>query len=139
MKKILFLFAMIFTCMVSYAQADKESNEKGPKIKFEEKTHDFGKFSESNPKVSCVFNFTNVGDKPLVIPQAIAACGCTAPSYTKEPVMPGEKGSIKVVYNGRGRYPGFFKKTIRIRTNGTPEVTTLYIQGEMTPKEETAE
>ena len=104
-------------------------------IKFEKVTHDFGKFSESSPKVSCVFKFTNIGDQPLVINQAVASCGCTVPQYTKTPVKPGEKGSLTVTYNGRGRFPGHFKKTITVRTNGDPAMLRLYIEGTMTEAE----
>ena len=92
---------------------------------------DFGKFSESSPKVSYVFTYTNVGDSPLIINQAMASCGCTVPEYTKQPVMPGQKGEIKVTYNGTGRFPGHFKKSITIRTNGVVEMTRLYIEGDM--------
>lgn len=46
--------------------------------------------------------------------------------------MPGEKGELKVAYNGAGRFPYHFKKTITVRTNGVPEVVRLYIEGDMT-------
>ena len=69
---------------------------------------------------------------PLVINQAIASCGCTVPEYTKTPIQPGEKGEIKVTYNGTGKFPGHFKKSITVRTNGAVEMTRLYIEGDMT-------
>ena len=74
----------------------------------------------------------DTGDKPLVITQAVASCGCTVPTYTKQPIQPGEKGELKVTYNGAGKFPGKFKKSITVRTNGTPEMTRLYVEGEMT-------
>ncbi len=120
----------MLVCGIVYAQAQA-------KIKFEKLTHDFGTFVESENVQKCTFTFTNVGDKPLVINQAVASCGCTVPKYTKTPVQPGEKGTISVTYNGRGRFPGHFKKTITVRTNGVPEMTRLYIEGTM--KEETKE
>lgn len=101
-------------------------------IKFEKTSHNFGNFSEKDGAQSCVFKFVNCGDQPLVINQAVASCGCTVPTYTKKPVMPGESGEISVKYNGAGRYPGHFKKTITIRTNGKKEMVRLYIEGEMT-------
>ena len=78
-----------------------------------------------------IFTFTNVGDAPLVINQAIASCGCTIPSYTKAPIQPGQKGQIKVTYNGEGKFPGHFKKSITVRTNAKTEMTRLYIEGVM--------
>lgn len=125
MKKIL-LMALMLVCSITAATAQKQAE-----IKFEKTTHNFGKFSESEPVVSCVFVFQNVGETPLVVNQAIASCGCTVPEYTKAPIQPGQKGEIKVTYNGTGKFPGHFKKSITIRTNGTTEMTRLYIEGDM--------
>lgn len=123
MKKVLLSLAlMISGVCAALGQAQ---------IKFDKLTYDFGTFSESNPVQKCTFTFTNVGDKPLVINQALAACGCTVPTYTKSPIKPGEKGVITVTYNGKGKWPGHFKKVITVRSNGVPEMTRLYIEGEM--------
>lgn len=128
MKKILMTALLLVAGItMTFAQA---------KISFEKLSFNFGTFSESNPVQKCVFTFTNSGDKPLVINQAVASCGCTVPQYTKAPVKPGEKGTISVTYNGKGKFPGHFKKTITIRTNGVPEMTRLYIEGEMTEAKE---
>ena len=110
--------------------------QKPAQIKFEKTTHNFGTFSESSPQVSCTFAFTNVGEQPLVINQAVASCGCTVPEYTKDHIKPGEKGEIKVTYNGTGKFPGHFKKSITVRTNGAVEMTRLYIEGDMTEAKE---
>ena len=126
MKKILVLTMLLF-CGMIVAMAQKPAE-----IKFDKLTHDFGTFSEKNPVVSCTFSFTNVGESPLIINQAVASCGCTVPEYTKTPIQPGEKGEIKVTYNGTGKFPGHFKKSITVRTNGAVEMTRLYIEGEMT-------
>jgi hypothetical protein len=126
MKKILVLTMLLF-CGMSVALAQKPAE-----IKFDKLTHNFGTFSEKEPVVSCTFSFTNVGESPLIINQAVASCGCTVPEYTKTPIQPGEKGEIKVTYNGTGKFPGHFKKSITVRTNGAVEMTRLYIEGEMT-------
>jgi len=123
MKKILMIALMLVASMnIAFAQAQ---------IKFDKLTYDFGNFSESSAVQKCNFSFTNVGDQPLVINQAVASCGCTVPTYTKTPIKPGEKGSIVVTYNGKGKFPGHFKKTITVRTNGVPEMTRLYVEGNM--------
>lgn len=121
----------MFVCSLSVAFAQNAADNKKAEIKFDKTTHNFGKFSESSPKVSCEFTFTNVGGAPLIINQAVASCGCTVPQYTKTPVMPGQKGKIKVTYNGAGRFPGHFKKSITVRTNGVVEMTRLYVEGDM--------
>jgi hypothetical protein len=128
MKKTLFLLMLLFIG-VTYASAQKQAE-----ITFDKTTHDFGTFSEDSPKVRCEFSFTNTGNAPLVINQAVASCGCTIPDYTKEPIMPGKKGTIMVTYNGAGKYPGEFRKSITVRSNAKVELVRLYIKGEMTPK-----
>ena len=128
MKKILFLTVMVLCSMITFAQTAEKSQAE---IRFEKLTHDFGTFPDSSHKVTCVFNFTNVGTLPLVINQAIASCGCTVPEYPKTPIKPGEKGQIKVTYNGAGKFPGHFKKSITVRTNGAVEMTRLYVEGTM--------
>lgn len=122
------LMAILLVASIGFASAQ----DKQAQIKFDQVTQNFGEFSESNPVQECTFTFTNVGDAPLVINQAVASCGCTVPAYTKEPVMPGKTGTIKVTYNGKGKFPGHFKKSITVRTNGQPEMTRLYIEGTMT-------
>ena len=124
MKKI-FLLLMMLASLVAYAQQEQ------PEIKFDKTVHNFGTFSEKTPVQTAVFAFTNIGKAPLIINQAIASCGCTIPSYTKEPIMPGEKGTVKVTYNDKGKFPGHFKKSITIRTNGKVEMVRLYIEGDM--------
>ena len=120
------MITMMLVACFTMANAQQQAQ-----IKFDKETYDFGTFNEQNPEQVCVFTFTNVGNAPLIINQAVASCGCTVPSYTKTPIQPGKKGEIKVTYNGKGKFPGHFKKTITIRTNGVPEMTRLYIEGVM--------
>lgn len=100
-------------------------------ITFDTLRHDFGKFSKNAPIVKCQFKFTNTGTAPLIIHQAFASCGCTVPTYSKEPVKPGESGVINVEYNGTDKFPGHFQKTVTIRSNAISEVTRLTIEGTM--------
>ena len=130
MKKVL-LMAMMLICGLTFATAQKQAE-----IKFDKLTHDFGKFSDKDPVVSCTFTFQNVGETPLIINQAIASCGCTNPEYPKDTIAPGGKGEIKVTYNGTGKLPGHFKKSITVRTNGVVEMTRLYVEGDMEEKSE---
>lgn len=126
MKKVTLLALLMMGFTSAFAQAE---------LTFEKTTHDFGTFSEEDPVVTTTFKFKNTGDTPLVIHQAIASCGCTVPEYTKEPIKPGAKGEIKVTYNGAGRFPGKFRKTITIHSNADNELVRLYIKGDMNPKD----
>ncbi len=131
MKHILFTIMLLLGCATFANAQDAKAS-----IKFEQLKVDFGTFSESEPVQKGVFRFTNEGTAPLVIHQAVASCGCTVPEYTKEPIQPGESGQINVTYNGKGKFPGHFKKTITIRTNGDPEMTRVFVEGTMTEKTE---
>ena len=125
MKKII-LFTLLLISGITTAMAQKPAE-----IKFDSLTYDFGKFSVEDPIKTCKFTFTNIGEQPLVINQAVASCGCTVPKYTKEPIPAGKSGEIEVTYNGAGKALGHFKKSITVRTNGKVEITRLYIEGEM--------
>lgn len=127
MRKILFFIFLI--AGIGYASA-----QSGAEIKFDKTTYDFGTFSENSPKVTGSFTFTNIGDAPLVIHQAVASCGCAVPEYTKEPILPGKSGKITVTYDGTGKFPGHFKKSITLRTNAKTEMIRLFIEGDMTAK-----
>ena len=144
MKRLFFLSMLAFLCMgatTANAQTNKKTAakqavmqqaDKAAEIKFDTLFYDFGTFSEKSPVVKCSFRFTNTGDAPLVIHQAIASCGCTVPTYTKTPIKPGESGTIDVTYNGKGKFPGRFKKNISVRTNAkNSELVKLTIEGNM--------
>ena len=103
MKKIILSALLVLAATIgvqaqtqktSVSVASAQSAAKAAEIKFDTLSHDFGIFSEKDPIVQCTFTFTNVGTAPLIIHQAIASCGCTVPTYTKDPIKPGEKGSI---------------------------------------------
>lgn len=99
-------------------------------IKFDKEVIDFGKFDKNKVQV-CEFEFTNTGNKPLVIHQAYGTCGCTVPAAPKDPIKPGEKGKIQVKYNGKQFFKGFFRKMITVRSNATNNLVRIYIQGTM--------
>ena len=126
LKRLFGTLCLLFVISIAaFAQAGKAE------IKFDKTSHNFGQFSEKQPIQKCTFTFTHTGTAPLVITQAIASCGCTVPAYTKTPILPGKKGEITVTYNGTGKFPGHFKKTITVRSNATTEMTRLQVEGDM--------
>lgn len=68
------------------------------------------------------FKFTNTGSGPLVISGAKGSCGCTVPSYPKEPIMPGESEYIKVKYDTKRT--GAYTKYVTLTTNSKSNPTT---------------
>ena len=106
-----------------------ESKGALPIISFEETEHNFGKIIEGET-VSFSFVFTNTGTVDLVIADVSTSCGCTVPSYPKAAIKPGEKGTIKIAFNSRGR-KGFQNKTIVVVANTQPNVKQLKIKAQV--------
>lgn len=103
----------------------------GPGIKFEKTVHDYGTI-EQGANGDCEFVFENNGTEPLILSNVRSSCGCTVPSWPREPIMPGKKSSIKVHYDTNR--VGGISKSITVSTNGNPERVVLSIRGSVTPK-----
>ena len=127
-KRLIIAFLAIFMVAIASMADDKYAE-----ATFATKSHDFGTIKEEGGPVSCTFEFTNTGNKPLLIIDATASCGCTRPEYPSKPIKPGKKGKIKVTFSPIGR-PGAFNKTVKIKTNGKDRTTNLHIEGTVIPK-----
>jgi hypothetical protein len=114
--------------------APPAANPNAATLKFNtEETYSFGEIPEG-PQVTHEFKFTNVGKEPLVLTNVRASCGCTTPSWPKEPVLPGKDAIILVTYNTQGR-PGPFNKSITITSNADEPNKVIYIKGEVVKAE----
>lgn len=114
--------------------------EEEPKtsLKFDISEYDFGKIAEDE-EVSHVFKFTNTGEHPLIISEARGSCGCTVPFFPKVPIMPGESSEIEVAFDPKGK-SGVQRKTVTIRANTSPALTTVNIVAQvLIPETDTAE
>jgi len=100
-----------------------------PSFKFEEESHDFKKIMQGET-VSYPFKFRNVGKSDLVISDVSTSCGCTVPSFPKNPIHPGQDGIIKVSFNSAGKH-GFQNKNIVIVANTQPNTFILRIKAEV--------
>ena len=105
---------------------------KAPEFKFNESKIDFGEIFQGDI-VEHSFEFTNIGDTPLVISKIITTCGCTAPTWPKEPIHPGEKGKIKIVFNSTGKI-GRQNKVATILSNTSNQKDRLLIVANIIPK-----
>jgi hypothetical protein len=95
-------------------------------VQFAETEFDFGKMKQGD-QVEHVFKFTNTGSEPLIIEDAKGSCGCTVPSYPKEPVAPGAQGEILVKFNSAGKSNNQ-QKTVTLTANTNPITTVLTIK-----------
>ncbi|HLA56818.1 MAG TPA: DUF1573 domain-containing protein [Flavobacterium sp.] len=140
MKKIVMLAMLtVLGVTVSHAQAAKSTKKatkvetpkvEGAGIVFESETIDYGTIPH-NADGKREFVFTNNGNKPLIISNAVGSCGCTVPTWPKEPIAPGAKGVIGVKY-ATDRV-GAFTKTVTLTTNVTEPTKVLTIKGNVLP------
>lgn len=113
--------------------AQDMNSEGTPQFSFEEETHNFGKIKEGKV-AKHDFTFTNSGDAPLIITNASGSCGCTVPQWPREPIAPGETGTIHVEFSSEGR-TGNQNKQVTISANTQPNKKILRISAEVEPKE----
>ena len=106
MKKII-LFVVVLVSGIGFSQA---------KIEFKDKdnTIDYGTVSKDNDSGIRTFEFTNTGNEPLILTNVKSTCGCTIPTFSKDPILPGKTGKIEVKYNMN---PGPIVKTITVESN----------------------
>ena len=144
MKKIFLLATLtILSVTTSNAQAAKKETKKAvtakvetPKVEgasmvFVSETIDYGTIAH-NADGKREFVFTNNGNKPLIISNAAGSCGCTVPTYPKEPIAPGAKAVIGVKY-ATDRV-GAFTKTVTVSSNAEGQPSkVLTIKGTVLP------
>jgi len=104
-----------------------EGNDGIGKMDFEETVFDFGKIKEGDV-VKHVFKFKNTGTSPVILSQVSASCGCTTPTYTTTPILPGKEGEIAVEFNSDGQV-GQQQKIITIASNAESNITTVQLKG----------
>jgi hypothetical protein len=109
------------------ATASGEENIPVSAIKFDQDTFNFGTVMEGE-RVSHAFSFTNTGKNALVISKAIGSCGCTVPEWPKEPIAPGGKGKIDVVFNSERRV-GKASKDVTVYANTEPATSKVTLKG----------
>ena len=127
MKKLFFIAAAFIVTAGAMAQTKPDDV-----AKFNTSKYDFGKVKQNVPAVYS-FEITNTSDKPLVIENAHATCGCTVPEYQKDPILPGKTAKIKVQYNAANG--GQFDKTVFVKLAGVDQEKSLGITGEVLPAE----
>ncbi len=140
MKKII-LFLLTVSSIISCDVNRKDKTADNPEIQkvlalkdsttvqIIDTAYDFGKVTDGE-KVEYSYRFRNTGTKPLVIVQATASCGCTVPQKPEKPILPGEIGFIKIVFDSKGRV-GNAHKTITVLSNANPEFPPLILTGEV--------
>jgi len=143
MKKTVFLLALILVASTTlFAQTDKPvltnvANEEANKasFKFAEETFNFGTIKQGDV-INHDFEFTNTGKEPLVISSAAGSCGCTVPTWPKDPIAPGAKAVVKVTFNSAGKQ-GMQDKTVTLQSNAKQSPMVIHLTGTVDKPAET--
>ncbi|PVW16967.1 DUF1573 domain-containing protein [Marixanthomonas spongiae] len=117
MKKLALIAFVALFGLAANAQA---------KFEFKSETIDYGEIAKGSDGVR-VFEFTNVGDAPLVVTDVKSSCGCTVPKKPEKAVAPGETGEIQVEYDTKRVGP--IRKTVTVYSNADQPVKALKIKG----------
>ena len=128
MKKLIIFSAIISMFFFAKAQntsVDKNSTN-GPKIEFVKTIHDYGTLKKASDG-SCEFAFKNTGNEPLILSNVTSTCGCTVPTWPKEPILPGQGGTIRVMYDTKK--VGTISKSIKVTSNAITNAVDLQIKG----------
>lgn len=130
MKKLGLLFTVFALVFAFNANAQEAKN--GAEITFKEKSIDFGDITQGD-KVSHTFELTNSGTAPLVISNVAATCGCTIPSWPKEPIAPGKTAEIQVSFNSTGKM-GKQNSVVRVYSNAAEPIEKVSLISNVLPK-----
>lgn len=139
MKYLILALLALSTCgtLVAQSTADatnlkktepKAKKKAAPALIWDKIEHDFGAIPQGKP-VTAVFKVKNKSKSPLIFTSVNATCGCTTPSYTKEPIAPGKSGEITATYNALA--PGDFTKQVTVITNLSDEQVVLRLKGKV--------
>ncbi|WP_124981130.1 DUF1573 domain-containing protein [Nonlabens xiamenensis] len=129
--------AKIDEANLTAAAESKEVAGDFPVMTFEEVEYDFGTVEEGTV-VEHEYKFTNTGNAPLIVVNAKGSCGCTVPTWSKEPIAPGAEGSMLVKFNTNGK-PNAQTKTVTIKANTEKGTESIRIKGFVTPRAKTGQ
>lgn len=135
-KTILSLGLLLCTAAFSFAQDQAKTEtaaavQNPEALKFISEIYDFGNIPQNKP-AEHEFTFTNTGKEPIILQRVQPSCGCTSPSYSKDPILPGKTGSVKATYNAAAA--GHFSKTITVFSNIGTRVLTIKGNVEKAPE-----
>jgi hypothetical protein len=134
--KYFFLFTLILSslaCRQAANGTNNASNSSLTSLKIDSDTYDFGTIQEGE-RVEHLFKFTNTGTQPLLIKDAQVTCGCTTPSWSKDPIMPNQTGELKALFSSAGKgsdHP--IRKTINVVCNTEQGQHLLVLTGTVKP------
>lgn len=139
MKKLIgiFVLAALFFGLVyptASAQSSKPGNIFEDRVQFDKTVHDFGDILLSDGPVTAVFTAKNIGKDPIAIYNVVSSCGCTNVQWSRQPIKPGESGTIQGTYDNLGAATPF-DKSLTVYFSGIKMPVILRLRGESHEKE----
>lgn len=89
-----FCLSFILLSFTTFSQAD---------LKFKDTKKNFG-FVKKGEIVKIEFDFTNVGNEPLIISDVKVSCSCTSIDYPEQPVAPNQTGKVIITFDTKNVY-----------------------------------
>lgn len=108
---------------------DADAVKEVPKMHFADTSYNFGWMGEGEVATH-EFSFFNEGKSPLIIAGATTSCGCTVPEFSREPILPGKSGTLKVTFSSQGKW-GHILKSVTVSSNAFPAVQVLTITADI--------
>ena len=96
-----------------------------------EANFDFGKLKKGD-HVEHIYEVTNTGTNPLIISQVKPGCGCTVPDYTKDAILPGQKGKITLKFDSTN-FDGLVNKQAEVYANVEKAPIVLTFSADIQP------
>lgn len=132
MNKLLLVALVLAVCGSCLSKSEQQALKSGKELYFAESTYDYGQIEQDSDGLYKI-TFKNLGDKAIVINKVRSSCGCTIPSWPKNPIEPGDGGEIEVKYNTA--LPGAFMKSIHVYSSAANSPVKLIVKGKVIPKE----
>ena len=86
------------------------------KIQWLDSVVNFGSIQMGESK-TVTFRLKNIGNKPLLLTNVKAGCGCTVADYTKGAIAPGAEGIVTGEFDSNKAQTGEVHKSIYVTTN----------------------
>ena len=132
-RKVISLAGILMFVLMSVSAEEK----KGPQFKFENDRHDYGTvYVDELPDGKLAINFSNTGDEPLVLSNVRACCGTRVTQWPREPILPGEEGTINIEFRLAPR-PQRISRSVTVTYNNEERPTERFrITGQVIEREE---
>lgn len=129
------IFLVLLAALIGfsyYHPSSQATAKKKGKLVFGEFFHNFGVVTEGDI-IKHTFNFRNEGKGPVRITETKTSCGCTTAEAALREYAPGEKGTLEVTIDTKGK-KGVTSKTVEVRLeNAEKPSIELSLMAELKP------